>query len=116
LKIVDFFESRKYWVFFVGNFFLNLRNFGRLRLHGLVGVKVLRGWLIFTNRNLYFRELLRMRREEDLFWGLPEFRNLGFEGQFLHGVLKNLNVNLALVSDWVEHVVVIDRALLGAKY
>jgi hypothetical protein len=30
--------------------------------------------------------------------------------------LENLNVNLALVSNWVEHVVVIDRALLGAKY
>ena len=56
-----------------------------------------------------------MQRVKDLFWGLAEFRNLGFEGQFLHGVLENLNVNLALVSNWVEHVVVIDRALLDAK-
>jgi hypothetical protein len=46
--------------------------------------------------------------KEDLLGRLAELSDLGFEGESLHWVLEDLEVYLALVSYWMEYVVVFD--------
>jgi uncharacterized protein YpiB (UPF0302 family) len=49
-----------------------------------------------------------MGLKENLFGRLAELSNLSFKGKSLHWVLQYLQVHFALVSNWVEYVVVFD--------
>ena len=52
---------------------------------------------------------------ENLLGGLAKLCDLDFKSCSLHRVLEFVEVNAALVGDRVEHVTVLDAALLAAE-
>ena len=63
----------------------------------------------------HFRVLLRMPQLEELAWSLSEFSDLHLEGITLDGVLQLLEVDAALIGEWVEQVEVLQGPLLVPK-
>ena len=53
--------------------------------------------------------------EEDLAWCLSELSDLNFEGCALDGILQLLEIDSALVCYGVEHIVVLNRALINSE-
>lgn len=64
---------------------------------------------------IHDRELGWVTLKEDLSGRLAELRNLSLKSEPLHRVIQDLQIDFALVSYWMEHVIVLDRALLCAK-
>ena len=57
----------------------------------------------------------RVGFSKDLSWCLSKLGYLRLKGQPLHWVIQRGWVCLALISDWVKHIVIVDRALLIPK-
>ena len=53
--------------------------------------------------------------EENLAWCLPELSDLNFEGCALDGILQLLKIDSALVCYGMEHIVVLNRALIDSE-